>query len=76
MQYTTPFTCPDCGEHTFETEIEPLSSEEDLVGATCTNCGHELMEGEIANEVSRVPSSAVQKMVSDAEVLFKKYSGR
>lgn len=67
-QHKTPFTCPDCQEHTFETEAEILS-EQDFVGAECTNCGHMLMEDEIAHQMESIPSVAVQDMVANARQL-------
>ena len=74
MQYTTPFTCPDCSEHTFETEAE-LESEKDLTTATCTNCGHQLTEEEIASQAEALPSGTIQKMLAEAAALNRKYAG-
>lgn len=74
MQYATPFTCPDCSEHTFEIEAE-LGSENDLAGATCTNCGHELAEEEITGQASVLPAGAISKMIADAKALNRQYAG-
>ena len=68
MQYSTPFTCPECTEHTFETEAE-LHSQNDLAGSTCTNCGHELTPQEITAQASTLPASAISKMLADAAAL-------
>jgi transcription elongation factor Elf1 len=64
-QHRTPFTCPDCQEHTFETEAEILS-EQDFAGAECTNCGHMLMEDEIAHEMESIPTVVVLDTVANA----------
>ena len=41
LRYTTPFRCPECGEHTFQTDTRP-SSPSALLDADCTNCAHAL----------------------------------
>jgi len=56
MQYTTPFSCPDCGEHTFETEAD-LRSERDLIDANCINCGYALSEEDIVSRIFLCVSS-------------------
>ncbi len=63
LQYTTPFRCPECGEHTFQTDAKP-SSPSALIDAECTNCGHALTGGEIQAQVSTLPSTAIQAMVA------------
>ncbi len=67
-QYKTPFTCPDFQEHVFETEAK-LLSEQDLIGALCTNCGHELTEDEIGSQVRAIPGVAMQNMIANAQQL-------
>lgn len=62
VQYSTPFSCPDCSEHTFETEAE-LESEKDLANSTCTNCGHVLESAEIAAQAKALPAGAIEKMI-------------
>ncbi len=74
MQYATPFTCPDCSEHTFETEAE-LFSEHDFTGSSCTNCGHELTDEEINLQGKTLPAGAIPKMLEDAAALNRKYAG-
>ncbi len=55
LQYTTPIHCPDCGEHTFQTDRKP-DSPSALVEAECTNCGHALTQDEIESQVATLPS--------------------
>lgn len=74
MQYQTPFTCPDCSEHTFEIEAD-LESEKDLARANCTNCGHELEVDEITLQAKSLPGALIEKMITDAEALNRKYAG-
>ncbi|HVG26073.1 MAG TPA: hypothetical protein VM865_00600 [Acidobacteriaceae bacterium] len=45
-QYKTTLSCPECGEHTFQTDA-PSPSGLDFVDAECTNCGHPLSAAEI-----------------------------
>lgn len=63
LQHTTPFRCPECGEHTFQTDAV-LRSPSDLVEAECTNCGHPLTEEEIAAQVATIPSAAINAMLA------------
>ena len=74
MQYATPFTCPECSEHTFETEAE-LASEYSLADSTCTNCGHVLTREEIASQAKALLPGAIPKMLADAAALNRKYAG-
>lgn len=63
LQYTTPFRCPDCGEHTFQTDAEPTSPAA-LIDAECTNCGHALTKEEIDVQVATLPPGAIQAMAA------------
>ena len=62
-QHTTPFRCPECGEHTFQTDAV-LRSPSDLVEAECTNCGHPLTEEEIAAQVPGIAPEALRSMLA------------
>ncbi len=63
LQYTTPFRCPECSEHTFQTDAK-LSSPSALIEAECTNCGHALTREEIDAQVATLPPDAIQAMVA------------
>ncbi len=63
LQYTTPFRCPECGEHTFQTDRKP-DSPAALVEAECTNCGHALSIEEIASQVATLPPAAIHGIVT------------
>ena len=63
LQYTTPFRCPDCGEHTFQTDAV-FRSPSSLVEAECTNCGHPLTGEEIAAQVSSIPPDKMKAMLA------------
>ncbi len=63
VQYTLPFRCPECGEHTFQTDAVPRVPS-DLVEAECTNCGHPLTEQEIAAQVATIPPEAINAMLA------------
>ncbi len=65
MQYLTPFNCPECGDHTFETE-EPIETAMDFAESHCANCGHELSETEIVTESKSIPESAIELMLESA----------
>jgi transcription initiation factor IIE alpha subunit len=68
MQYLTPFTCPKCGEHTFETG-ESIETAMDLAGSRCSNCGHVLTEKEILAELKTIPESTIEVMLENAAEL-------
>jgi DNA polymerase III alpha subunit (gram-positive type) len=63
LQYRLPLTCPECGEHTFQTDAGP-KSELDLVGAECTNCGHALTSTDIATQAISIPPEAFRKALA------------
>ena len=63
LQYTLPFRCPECAEHTFQTDRKP-DSPVAFVDAECTNCGHALTIEEIETQVAALPSGAIQAMVA------------
>lgn len=67
MQYTTPFRCPECGEHTFQTNRRPDSFAA-FDEAECTNCGHALTIEEINAQAPNLSLGAIQAMLA-------KYSG-
>ena len=74
VQYITPFTCPDCNEHIFETD-SAITSEDDLINATCTGCGHLFELQEIEAQAEALPDGAIPKMLEDAAALDRKYAG-
>ena len=57
LQHTTPFRCPECGQHTFQTDAE-LTSPSALIDAECTSCGHALTKQEIEAQVATLPPDA------------------
>jgi transcription elongation factor Elf1 len=63
VQYKTPFRCPDCGEHTFQTDKTP-NSPEALVEAECTNCGHALTMEEIETQAGTLSPGVIAAMVA------------
>lgn len=63
MQYKTPFRCPECGEHTFQTDAMP-DSPAAFLEAECTNCGHALTEEEILVQVPALTPDAIHAMMS------------
>ncbi len=63
LQYTTPFRCPECGEHTFQTDATP-SSPAALIDAECTSCGHALTKEEVEAQLTTLPPGAIQAMVT------------
>ncbi len=64
LQYTTPFRCPECGEHIFQTDRKP-DSPAALVDAECTNCGHALTREEIEAQVATLPPGAMETIVAN-----------
>ncbi len=63
VQYATPFRCPECGEHTFQTDKRPESSVA-FDEAECTNCGHVLTIEEIQTQAPTLPSGAIEAMLA------------
>ncbi len=63
LQYTVPFRCPECGQHTFQTDRRP-DSPGAFAEAECTNCGHALTIEEIERQVTALPPGAIQAMVA------------
>ena len=63
FQYKTPFRCPECGEHVFQTDAV-LRSEFDFLGAECTNCGHALTREEIETQKGGISSSAMDAVLA------------
>ena len=63
LQYTTPFRCPECGEHTFQTDRTP-NSPAALVEAECTSCGHALTIEESERQGATLPRGAIDAMVA------------
>lgn len=63
VQYATPFHCPECGEHTFQTDSRPDSATA-FLDAECTNCGHALTLEEIASQDARLTPNAFEMMLA------------
>lgn len=63
LQYTTPFRCPECGAHTFQTDAV-LCSPFDFVEAECTSCGHALTREEIDSQLAAIPAQAIGAMLA------------
>ncbi len=63
VQYTVPFRCPECGEHTFQTDRKPDGSGA-FVEAECTNCGHALTTEEIETQQASLAPGAIEAMVA------------
>lgn len=63
VQYTTPFRCPECGEHTFQTDKRPDSAAA-FEEAECTNCGHALTADEIQAQAPTLPPDALRAMLT------------
>lgn len=61
VQYKTPFSCPECGDHTFQTDKTP-ESPLDFLEAECTNCGHALTIEEIQTQAATLPPGAAAAM--------------
>jgi transcription elongation factor Elf1 len=55
------FSCPQCGGETFKTSVEPKSLE-DFNGAVCADCGTEVTEEDVKNQLRGV----AEKMIKDA----------
>ncbi|AXC12718.1 hypothetical protein ACPOL_3431 [Acidisarcina polymorpha] len=58
-QYKAPFSYPDCGEHTFQTDAK-LNSKFSFIEAECTNCGHPLTREEIVAQMPGISPTAMQ----------------
>jgi transcription elongation factor Elf1 len=72
LQYPTPFSCQECGEHTFETEAE-IQSPKDFADSVCTSCGNFLDKEDLIFQLATIPKATVQKTMSDAATIARSH---
>jgi transcription elongation factor Elf1 len=66
-QYKTPFNCPECGEHVFQTDAV-LRSAFDFIEAECTNCGYALTREAISSQMKTIAPADMASTVAQSRV--------
>jgi DNA-directed RNA polymerase subunit RPC12/RpoP len=62
MDNTTPIVCPECGQEVFKSHGK-LQSKEDLGNIVCAGCKHKLTDLDIRNELRKIATAQIRKML-------------